>query len=281
MKYGCGSARERGRPLIALRSLMWLQRAQCCTDSLSSHLCFILFFSLFFLSQALLETQKELRTHVPNFTFNLGFSGKFFHAGKTFTPHCLPPPSGKNALRHSSPPRHAWIMFFNLLCFSSLVSLARPPPLYLLSFPLFFFLWPTSFHPCLFFCLCFIHLLPFSNLLIAACSSLTISSSSSSSHCIPVPCAASGSDEEDLGDDLLLSYVKEFWWFPHMWSHMQPHLFHNQSVLAEQMLLNKKFAMVGDTHTCTCTHTEGRLSIKSLFFFLLPHGSKSLKFVHM
>ncbi|CAL8333974.1 unnamed protein product [Gadus morhua 'NCC'] len=83
-------------------------------------------------SHALLETQRELRTHVPNFTFNLGFSGKFFHAG---------------------------------------------------------------------------------------------------------------SDEEDLGDDLLLSYVKEFWWFPHMWSHMQPHLFHNQSVLAEQMLLNKKFAM--------------------------------------
>ncbi|XP_056456321.1 bifunctional heparan sulfate N-deacetylase/N-sulfotransferase 1b [Gadus chalcogrammus] len=82
--------------------------------------------------KALLETQRELRTHVPNFTFNLGFSGKFFHAG---------------------------------------------------------------------------------------------------------------SDEEDLGDDLLLSYVKEFWWFPHMWSHMQPHLFHNQSVLAEQMLLNKKFAM--------------------------------------
>lgn len=56
--------------------------------------------------------------------------------------------------------------------------------------------------------------------------------------------SCSGSDEEDLGDDLLLSYVEEFWWFPHMWSHMQPHLFHNQSVLAEQMLLNKKFAMV-------------------------------------
>ncbi|KAF1384626.1 hypothetical protein PFLUV_G00122160 [Perca fluviatilis] len=31
--------------------------------------------------KALLETQRELRTHVPNFTFNLGFSGKFFHAG--------------------------------------------------------------------------------------------------------------------------------------------------------------------------------------------------------
>lgn len=38
-----------------------------------------LFLPLF---QALLETQRELRTHVPNFTFNLGFSGKFFHAGK-------------------------------------------------------------------------------------------------------------------------------------------------------------------------------------------------------
>ena len=60
------------------------------------------------------------------------------------------------------------------------------------------------------------------------------------------PLSPPGSAEEDLGDDLLLSYVKEFWWFPHMWSHMQPHLFHNQSVLAEQMLLNKKFAMVSD-----------------------------------
>ncbi|XP_018607706.1 bifunctional heparan sulfate N-deacetylase/N-sulfotransferase 1-like isoform X3 [Scleropages formosus] len=81
--------------------------------------------------KALLETQNDLRTSVPNFTFNLGYSGKFFHAG---------------------------------------------------------------------------------------------------------------TDEEDLGDDLLLSCASEFWWFPHMWNHMQPHLFHNQSVLAEQMLLNKKFA---------------------------------------
>ncbi|KAL4631345.1 bifunctional heparan sulfate N-deacetylase/N-sulfotransferase 1 [Arapaima gigas] len=81
--------------------------------------------------KALLETQNYLRTYVPNFTFNLGFSGKFFHAG---------------------------------------------------------------------------------------------------------------TEEEDLGDDLLLSLVKEFWWFPHMWSHMQPHLFHNQTVLAEQMMLNRRFA---------------------------------------
>lgn len=67
--------------------------------------------------------------------------------------------------------------------------------------------------------------------------------------CQPASCAdryvtVIGTDAEDSGDDLLLSYVKEFWWFPHMWSHMQPHLFHNQSVLAEQMALNKKFAVV-------------------------------------
>lgn len=32
--------------------------------------------------QALFETQNELRTHIPNFTFNLGYSGKFFHTGE-------------------------------------------------------------------------------------------------------------------------------------------------------------------------------------------------------
>ncbi|XP_060946926.1 bifunctional heparan sulfate N-deacetylase/N-sulfotransferase 4 isoform X1 [Limanda limanda] len=52
-----------------------------------------------------------------------------------------------------------------------------------------------------------------------------------------------GTVEEDEGDDLLLKYVDEFWWFPHMWSHMQPHLFHNESSLLEQMVLNKEFAL--------------------------------------
>ncbi|KAM6939685.1 bifunctional heparan sulfate N-deacetylase/N-sulfotransferase 4 isoform 3-T4 [Xenentodon cancila] len=82
--------------------------------------------------KALLDTQKQLRSYISNFTFNLGFSGKFYHTG-------------------------------------------------------------TS--------------------------------------------------EEDEGDDLLLKYVDEFWWFPHMWSHMQPHLFHNESSLLEQMVLNKEFAL--------------------------------------
>ncbi|KAL4698354.1 hypothetical protein H8959_011011 [Pygathrix nigripes] len=82
--------------------------------------------------EALLTTQNKLRTLVPNFTFNLGFSGKFYHTG---------------------------------------------------------------------------------------------------------------TEEEDAGDDMLLKHRKEFWWFPHMWSHMQPHLFHNRSVLADQMRLNKQFAL--------------------------------------
>lgn len=55
---------------------------------------------------------------------------------------------------------------------------------------------------------------------------------------------SAGTEEEDEGDDLLLRSVDEFWWFPHMWSHMQPHLFHNESSLVEQMILNKKFALV-------------------------------------
>lgn len=62
-------------------------------------------------------------------------------------------------------------------------------------------------------------------------------------------CVFAGTVEEDEGDDLLLKYVDEFWWFPHMWSHMQPHLFHNVSVLAEQMRLNKIFAQVSTAST--------------------------------
>ena len=67
-------------------------------------------------------------------------------------------------------------------------------------------------------------------------------------------CGGSGTEEEDEGDDVLLRNVDEFWWFPHMWSHMQPHLFHNQSSLMEQMILNKEFALVRHTHTCKRSH---------------------------
>ncbi|XP_062070555.1 bifunctional heparan sulfate N-deacetylase/N-sulfotransferase 2 isoform X2 [Lepus europaeus] len=108
--------------------------------------------------EALLTTQNKLRTLVPNFTFNLGFSGKFYHTG---------------------------------------------------------------------------------------------------------------TEEEDAGDDMLLQYRREFWWFPHMWSHMQPHLFHNRSVLADQMRLNKQFALVLPRQTCGLfTHT--------IFYNEYPGGSREL-----
>lgn len=38
-----------------------------------------------FLFQALLDTQNLLRAQITNFTFNLGFSGKFYHTGKNKT----------------------------------------------------------------------------------------------------------------------------------------------------------------------------------------------------
>uniref|UniRef100_A0A4W6C7Y8 N-deacetylase and N-sulfotransferase 2 n=1 Tax=Lates calcarifer TaxID=8187 RepID=A0A4W6C7Y8_LATCA len=37
--------------------------------------------------EALLNTQNKLRALVPNFTFNLGFSGKFYHTGIHMQPH--------------------------------------------------------------------------------------------------------------------------------------------------------------------------------------------------
>lgn len=115
--------------------------------------------------QALLNTQSKLRALVPHFTFNLGFSGKFYHTGmERLTSH--------------------------------------PAPELLISSPV-----PSQ-----------------SNQVLV--------------------CGPSGTDEEDHGDDMLLQHRMDFWWFPHMWSHMQPHLFHNVSVLAEQMKLNKVFAQV-------------------------------------
>ena len=38
----------------------------------------------------------------------------------------------------------------------------------------------------------------------------------------------------------------KFWWFPHMWSHLQPHNFDNETTLEAHMLLNRKFALDHD-----------------------------------
>lgn len=50
-----------------------------------------------------------------------------------------------------------------------------------------------------------------------------------------------GNDEEDKGDDAIILNADKFWWFCHMWSHTQPHLW-NASVLEREIRLNREFA---------------------------------------
>ena len=52
----------------------------------------------------------------------------------------------------------------------------------------------------------------------------------------------SGSAEENEGDLELLAVKDSLWWFPHMWKHLQPHRFDNQSELEGRMVLNKEFS---------------------------------------
>uniref|UniRef100_UPI00358FA339 uncharacterized protein n=1 Tax=Myxine glutinosa TaxID=7769 RepID=UPI00358FA339 len=51
-----------------------------------------------------------------------------------------------------------------------------------------------------------------------------------------------GLPEENAGDELLVKHRHDFWWFPHMWAHTQPHLYHNVTTLEAQMDLNQAFA---------------------------------------
>lgn len=51
-----------------------------------------------------------------------------------------------------------------------------------------------------------------------------------------------GTPTEQEGDATFLQESHNFLWFPHMWSHMQAHLFNNKSTLCEYMTPNKQFA---------------------------------------
>ncbi|RZF35802.1 hypothetical protein LSTR_LSTR009218 [Laodelphax striatellus] len=51
-----------------------------------------------------------------------------------------------------------------------------------------------------------------------------------------------GTPEENRGDDMILENSHKFMWFSHMWNHLQPHLYENQSQLEADMYLNKAFA---------------------------------------
>lgn len=52
-----------------------------------------------------------------------------------------------------------------------------------------------------------------------------------------------GNEEESEGDKMFLESSHHFTWFPHMWSHMQAHLFGNLSYLCQYMQPNKEFAI--------------------------------------
>lgn len=84
-----------------------------------------------------------------------------------------------------------------------------------------------------------------------------------------------GTEEENKGDEYLLRMYyllncyfpievnKIFWfsiersheftWFGHMWSHQQPHLYENVSILEADMILNKNFAIVSFVSFIECT----------------------------
>ena len=46
-----------------------------------------------------------------------------------------------------------------------------------------------------------------------------------------------GNEEEDEADYELIAEADKFWWFPHMWKHIQPHMFSNVSDLTHRMIL--------------------------------------------
>lgn len=52
-----------------------------------------------------------------------------------------------------------------------------------------------------------------------------------------------GTTQENLGDDSLLKNKHHFTWFCHMWNHQQPHLYSNVTLLEQEMMLNKQFAI--------------------------------------
>ncbi|XP_050538993.1 bifunctional heparan sulfate N-deacetylase/N-sulfotransferase isoform X2 [Daktulosphaira vitifoliae] len=58
-----------------------------------------------------------------------------------------------------------------------------------------------------------------------------------------------GTWEENEGDDTILEHVDKFNWFCHMWNHMQPHLYNNETQLEYEMTLNKLFAEANNIPT--------------------------------
>jgi len=79
-----------------------------------------------------------------------------------------------------------------------------------------------------------------------------------------------GDDEEDEGDRSLIRNRDNFWWFPHMWRHLQPHRFNNLTELAIRMELNKKFSkeqqLLTDNRYAVAPHHSGVYPVHQQLF---------------
>lgn len=60
---------------------------------------------------------------------------------------------------------------------------------------------------------------------------------------------------------IFAAYADEFWWFCHMFGHTQAHLFENETLLENEMRLNREFALqhgLGvDQHYSVAPHHSG------------------------
>ena len=95
----------------------------------------------------------------------------------------------------------------------------------------------------------------------------------------------SSSEEEKQADSMLIENRHKFWWFPHMWSHLQPHNFTNEKfrdrsqhmTLEEHMRKNKEFALEHDIPTVNqysvAPHHSGLiffLNFSCIFYIACP-----------
>ena len=98
------------------------------------------------------------------------------------------------------------------------------------------------------------------------------------------------SDEEKKADSLLIENRNEFDWFPHMWSHLQPHNFTNENyvdkswnmTLKQHMESNRKFAETHDISVdnqySVAPHHSGLIYILTLLIVLIKKN-KTVKTV--
>uniref|UniRef100_A0A1B6ENZ1 [heparan sulfate]-glucosamine N-sulfotransferase n=1 Tax=Cuerna arida TaxID=1464854 RepID=A0A1B6ENZ1_9HEMI len=84
-----------------------------------------------------------------------------------------------------------------------------------------------------------------------------------------------GTIEENQGDDMILENAHKFTWFSHMWNHLQPHLYDNQTQLEADMTLNRNFAkehgIPVDSGYSVAPHHSGVYPVHELLYSAWKH----------